>query len=148
MHNYININSCRTNSGISKEEDITTLRTSSLTQRLRVHLDQTLQSRSQALQRQRRTSHQRHQKIIQCRQPRPHRLRKSNQPITQGAIVHSRSSVNQYFNFHYMYGGFKKWAVDRYLVGSIYRNGFRVMWFPALLYYVCTYFITKSVATT
>lgn len=68
--------------------------------------------------------------------------------LTQGCIVHSRSSSNQYFNFHYMYGGFKRWVVDRYLVGSLYRNGFRVMWFPALLYYICTCLLTQSAATT
>ena len=47
-----------------------------------------------------------------------------------------------------MYGGFKKWVVDRYFVGSLYRNGFRVMWFPALVYYVCRSFLIKSVAIT
>lgn len=52
--------------------------------------------------------------------------------------MHSRSTSNQYFNFHYMFGGFKRWVVDRYLVGSLYRNGFRIMWFPAMLFFVCT----------
>ena len=47
-----------------------------------------------------------------------------------------------------MYGGFKKWVVDRYLVGSLYRNGFRVMWFPALLYYICKSPPMQSAATT
>ena len=47
-----------------------------------------------------------------------------------------------------MYGGFKKWVVDRYWVGAIYRNGVRVMWFPALVYYVCTFVLKKSAATT
>ena len=47
-----------------------------------------------------------------------------------------------------MYGGFKKWVVDRYLVGSLYRNGFRIMWFPALCYYVCKYPLTQSAAIT
>lgn len=62
--------------------------------------------------------------------------------LIQGCIVHSRSSSNQYFNFHYMYGGFKRWVVDRYLVGSLYRNGFRVMWFPALLFFICNFLLT------
>ena len=55
----------------------------------------------------------------------------------QGAVIHSRSASNTYFNFHYMYGGFKKFFVDRYLVGSLYRNGFRVMWLPGLIFFIC-----------
>ena len=39
-----------------------------------------------------------------------------------------------------MYGGVKKFFVDRWLVGSIYRNGFRVMWFPGFLYFISTHF--------
>jgi hypothetical protein len=46
-----------------------------------------------------------------------------------------------------MYGGVKKFFVDRWLVGSIYRNGFRVMWFPGFLYFICTIFPTQSAAT-
>jgi len=57
----------------------------------------------------------------------------------KGCIILSRSNSNQYFNFHFMYGGFKKWVVDRYFVGSLYRNVFRMMWFPALVYYVYNY---------
>jgi len=37
-----------------------------------------------------------------------------------------------------MYGGFKKFFIDRYVIGHLYRNSFRVMWFPAFLYYICT----------
>ncbi len=51
--------------------------------------------------------------------------------------MHSRSPTNQRFNFHYMYGGFKRFFVDRYLVGSLYRNGFRAMWFPGFIMFVC-----------
>ena len=47
-----------------------------------------------------------------------------------------------------MFGGFKRWVVDRYLVGSLYRNGFRVMWFPALLYFVCIPLTIQMAATT
>ena len=46
-----------------------------------------------------------------------------------------------------MYGGVKKFFVDRWLVGSIYRNGFRVMWFPGFLYFICTPPPTQSAAT-
>jgi hypothetical protein len=60
----------------------------------------------------------------------------------KGAIIHSRSNANQQFNFHYMYGGVKKFFVDRWLVGSIYRNGFRIMWFPGFLYFICTLYLT------
>ena len=47
-----------------------------------------------------------------------------------------------------MFGGFKKWVVDRYIVGSLYRNGFRIMWFPGFLYYICTIKTIQSDATT
>lgn len=56
----------------------------------------------------------------------------------QGCIVHSRSPSNQQLNFHYMYGGFRKFFVERYLVGTLYRNGIRIMWMPALLYFICS----------
>jgi len=115
----------------------TTLRKKRPIKRLRIYLDQTLQSWSQTLQSQRGKTDKKYQKITQPRLPRLHRLRKSTYRFSQGCVIHSRSSANQYFNFHYMFGGFKKWVVDRYLVGSLYRNGFRVMWFPALIYYVC-----------
>ena len=126
----------------------TMLRKIRYTKRLRIDLDQTLQSRSQALQSQRRKTDQKYPKVPQPRLPRCHRLRKSTSISTQGCVIHSRSSANQYFNFHYMFGGFKKWVVDRYIVGSLYRNGFRVMWFPALLYYVCNNTSMQSVAIT
>ena len=65
----------------------------------------------------------------------------------QGCIVHSRSPSNQQLNFHYMYGGFKKFFIDRYLVGTIYRNGLRIMWMPALLYFICNFGATQGAAT-
>lgn len=146
--NYIRINSCQSNSGTSREEASTTSRTPTLTQRFRVHRNQTLPRGSQALPRPRGEAHQEYSPLSQPRLPRHHRLRKSTPLAIQGCIVHSRSSSNQYFNFHYMYGGFKRWVVDRYLVGSLYRNGFRVMWFPAILYFICTTVATQSAATT
>lgn len=62
--------------------------------------------------------------------------------------MHSRSPTNQQLNFHFMYGGFKRYWVDRYLVGSLYRNGFRAMWFPGFLMFVCNSLPTQSAATT
>lgn len=119
-----------------------------ISQRFRINRDQTIQSWSQTLPRSWRKIDQEYQKVSQSRLSRLHRLRKSSCELTQGCIVHSRSPSNQYFNFHYMFGGFKRWVVDRYLVGSLYRNGFRVMWFPGLLYFVCIYFLIQSVAIT
>lgn len=55
--------------------------------------------------------------------------------MTQGAIIHSRSSANQFFNFHYMYGGFRKFFVQRYVVNHIYRKCIRVVWLPVLIAY-------------
>jgi hypothetical protein len=46
-----------------------------------------------------------------------------------------------------MYGGVKKFFVDRWLVGNTYRNGFRVMWFPGFLYFIRKPTITQSDAT-
>jgi hypothetical protein len=55
--------------------------------------------------------------------------------VIKGNIVHSRSSANQYFNFHYMYGGFKKYAWDRWFMGHWYRRNLRNWWLPVVVCY-------------
>ena len=150
MHSftYNKINSCQSNLKILREEVSTTSRKIPPIQWFSVHRNQAFQSWSKTLPLQRRETHQGNPCLSQSRLPRYHRLRKSTQTLIQGCVIHSRSNSNQYFNFHFMYGGFKKWVVDRYFVGSLYRNGFRVMWFPALVFYVCTHCLTKSAAIT
>ena len=54
--------------------------------------------------------------------------------LTQGNIVHHRSPHNMYFNYHFLYGGFKKYFVDRYLMGYLYKS-VKVMWPLALVGY-------------
>jgi len=53
----------------------------------------------------------------------------------RGFITHSRSLSNQYFNFHFMYGGFKKYVIERHIYGNWYRRNIRTWWLPALLGY-------------
>ena len=60
--------------------------------------------------------------------------------LTQGCIVHSRSPSTQYFNFHFMFGGFKKYFVERWFIKHFYKKWIRLSWAPALVYYVaCCY---------
>jgi hypothetical protein len=56
--------------------------------------------------------------------------------ILQGCIVHSRSPTTQYMNFHYMYGGLKKYFVERWFVNHFYKKWIRLTWAPALIYYI------------
>jgi len=56
--------------------------------------------------------------------------------LFQGCIVHSRSPTNQYVNFHWMFGGFKKYFVDRWFINHFYKKWIRLTWAPALIYYV------------
>jgi hypothetical protein len=41
------------------------------------------------------------------------------------------------FNFHHGYGGFGKWAFERYAKNILYRRIARVAWFPVAAYWVC-----------
>ena len=54
----------------------------------------------------------------------------------KGFIQHSRSPSNQYLNFHYGYGGFKKYFLDRLLYQVVYRRNVRNWWFPGLFSYI------------
>ena len=38
-----------------------------------------------------------------------------------------------------MYGGFKRYFIDRQLMDNLYRNKFRVMWMPIAFFFVCTF---------
>lgn len=49
----------------------------------------------------------------------------------RGTISHSRSPTTMYMNFHYLYGGPKKFFIDRFLYQSVYKRIIRVIWFPA-----------------
>eukprot|EP01016_Furgasonia_blochmanni_P036340 TRINITY_DN4143_c0_g1_i1.p1 TRINITY_DN4143_c0_g1~~TRINITY_DN4143_c0_g1_i1.p1 ORF type:complete len:175 (+),score=57.57 TRINITY_DN4143_c0_g1_i1:68-592(+) len=53
----------------------------------------------------------------------------------RGFIQHSRSPSNQYVNFHFMYGGLKKYFLQRHLYQTWYRRNIRNFWFPALFSY-------------
>ena len=53
----------------------------------------------------------------------------------KGNVIHSRSNANQYFAFHYMYGGFKKYVVQRWWINNFYRRTVRVFWAPFLIAY-------------
>lgn len=62
-------------------------------------------------------------------------MREYLQLLIQGYIIHSRSPTTQYLNFHYMYGGFKKYFVDRWLIQHFYKSMVRMTWAPALICY-------------
>lgn len=55
--------------------------------------------------------------------------------IIKGAVIHSRSSANQYFNFHYMFGGFRKYVIQRWWIQHFYRKSVRGFWLPVLVAY-------------
>ena len=51
----------------------------------------------------------------------------------RGVITHSRSPATQYFNFHYMYGGVRKYFIDRFLHQVLYKRILRAAAIPAVL---------------
>ena len=53
----------------------------------------------------------------------------------RGFISHSRSPSNQYLNFHFMFGGFKKYALERHFYQNYYRRVVRNCWLPCLIAY-------------
>ena len=55
--------------------------------------------------------------------------------LIQGAVIHSRSYANQYLNFQYMFGGFRKYVIERWWIQHQYRKFWRVAWFPLLFAY-------------
>jgi len=55
----------------------------------------------------------------------------------RGTVYHSRSPNTQYLNFHYLYGGSKKFFFDRFLYQTVYKRVVRPMWLPAFLAFTC-----------
>ncbi|EGR32154.1 hypothetical protein IMG5_094500 [Ichthyophthirius multifiliis] len=53
----------------------------------------------------------------------------------RGFIQHSRSPNNQLINYHFLFGGFRTYILQRFLVQTIYRRNVRIFWFPVLLGY-------------
>ena len=53
----------------------------------------------------------------------------------RGFVTHSRSPSNQYTNFHFMYGGFKKFALERHVYQNWYRKNIRNWWLPVTITY-------------
>lgn len=51
----------------------------------------------------------------------------------RGTVYHSRNPCHQKINFHYMYGGVKKFLVDRYFVNYWYKRYIRNLWGPTLI---------------
>ena len=62
----------------------------------------------------------------------------------QGFIQHSRSTSNQHINFHFMFGGFKEYVLNRYFTQIWYRRNIRNWWFPILLSYCCKFFYSLT----
>ena len=56
---------------------------------------------------------------------------------SRGVIYHSRSPNTQYLNFHYLYGGSKRFFFDRFLYQTVYKRVVRPMWLPGLLAFSC-----------
>lgn len=54
--------------------------------------------------------------------------------MTQGFITHSRNPHNQQLNFHFGYGGFYKYYLQRYWINFVYKKVVRPLW-PAALFY-------------
>mmetsp|Transcript_63965 Transcript_63965/g.74397 ORF Transcript_63965/g.74397 Transcript_63965/m.74397 type:complete len:130 (+) Transcript_63965:39-428(+) len=53
----------------------------------------------------------------------------------RGFVQHSRSPANQYLAFHFMYGGFRTYVLQRHFYQNWYRRGIRNYWFPILFSY-------------
>ena len=53
----------------------------------------------------------------------------------RGVITHSRSPATQYFNFHWMYGGFRKYFFQRFLYQVMYKRIIRVTAIPFVICY-------------
>ncbi len=55
----------------------------------------------------------------------------------RGTIYHSRSPNTQFLNFHFLYGGPKKFFIDRFLYQTVYKRVLRPVWLPFLLTFTC-----------
>ena len=55
----------------------------------------------------------------------------------RGTISHSRSAATQYFNFHYLYGGPKKFFIDRWLYQVLYKRVLRSVSIPIIVVGSC-----------
>lgn len=55
---------------------------------------------------------------------------------SRGLVTHSRSPNTQFMNFHYMFGGPKKFIFQRFLYNNFYKRQLRVAWFPVSVAFV------------
>lgn len=53
----------------------------------------------------------------------------------RGVIMHSRNPANKLLNFHYLYGGTKKYFFQRYLYQNAYKRVARLVWAPSLVFF-------------
>ena len=53
----------------------------------------------------------------------------------RGLVLHSRSRVHQYFNYHYMFGGFKKYFLTRQMKNYMWKRVYQPLFLPILLSY-------------
>ena len=52
---------------------------------------------------------------------------------SRGTVMHSRSPANQFMNFHYLYGGPKKFFFDRFFYQVLYKRIFRAAGIPLIV---------------
>ena len=50
----------------------------------------------------------------------------------RGVIFHTRNPNNKLLNFHYLYGGLRKYWFQRYIYQNAYKRFIRAVWIPSL----------------
>ena len=48
----------------------------------------------------------------------------------RGGIWHYRSNATQQWLFHFLYGGFNKFIIQRFFVNFLFKKWLRILWFP------------------
>ena len=62
-----------------------------------------------------------------------HKNEHDKMSYSRGTIMHSRSPANQYLNFHWYYGGSKKFFIQRYLHQVLYKRILRQTAIPVVV---------------
>ena len=54
----------------------------------------------------------------------------------RGSVIHSRSPHTQHLNYHFMFGGPRKFIFERLLYQNVYKRMIRPAWIPAGLLFM------------